>query len=86
MGEKFSIIETLNVDKLYDKIDEYICTNNETDPYVFMSDETAEAIIQQLDPMDLFGVGKRVKGKTATWTGYKVFIDDDMKYGDIEIR
>ena len=87
MGKKFSIVKTLDVDKLDSEIEKYICVNNETNPYIFMSDETAEAIIKQLDPMGLFDTKtKDRKGRIAAYTGYRVFIDKTKKYGDIEIR
>ena len=87
MSKKFSIIKTLDINKLDSEIEEYICINNETNPYIFMSDETANAIIKQFDPMGLFDTKiKDKKGHIASYTGYRLFIDDVKKYGDIEIR
>ena len=87
MGKKFSIVKTLDIDKLDSEIEEYICINNEVDPYIFMSNETAEAIIRQCDPLGLFDARpKDKKGHIALYTGYRVFIDEAKKYGDIEIR
>ena len=87
MSKKFSIVKTLDIDKLDSEIEEYICINKEINPYIFMSNETAEAIIKELDPMGLFDTRiKNKKGHIALYTGYRVFIDDAKKYGDIEIR
>ena len=87
MGKKFSIVKTLDIDKLDSEIEKYICINNEVDPYIFMSNETAEAIIRQRDPLGLFdAISKDKKGHIAIYTGYRVFIDETKKYGDIEIR
>ena len=87
MGKKFSIVKTLDIDKLDSEIEEYICINNEVDPYIFMSNETAEAIIRQCDPLGFFDARpKDKKGHIAAYTGYRVFIDETKKYGDIEIR
>lgn len=87
MSKKFSIIKTLDIDKLDSEIEEYIHINNETNPYIFMSNETAETIIRYFDPMGLFDTKiKDKKGHIDSYAGYRVFIDDAKKYGDIEIR
>ena len=90
MGKKFSIIKTLDIDKLDSEIEEYICINNEVDPYIFMSNETAEAIIRHFDSINPVGFTSNeqnlLNGKIAFYTGYRVFIDETKKYGDIEIR
>jgi hypothetical protein len=87
MSKKFSIIKTLDTDKLDNEIDKHISINNEINPYIFMSNETAEAILRQFDPMGLFDTKiKDKKGHVATYTGYRVFIDDALQYGEIEIR
>ena len=97
MGKKFSIVKTLDLDKLDSEIEKYICINKEVDPYIFMSNETAEAIIRQCDPLNWDAYGKSAgglfdarpkdkKGHISAYTGYRVFIDEAKKYGDIEIR
>lgn len=87
MSKKFSIVKSLDIDKLDKEIQEYIHISNNHNPYIFMSDATAEAIIRQFDPMGLFDTKiKDKKGHIASYTGYRVFIDESKKYGDIEIR
>ena len=43
MKEKFSIIE-INLEKLSNKIDEYICKTEETNPFIFINENTLNAV------------------------------------------
>ena len=85
MCKKFSIVKTLDIDKLDSEIYTYININNELNPYIFMSNETKEAIIRQCDPLGLVD-GRPKKGHIGLYKGYRVFVDETKKYGDIEIR
>lgn len=85
MSKKFSIVKTLDIDKLNSEIKNYISINNEVDPYIFMSNETKEAIIRHCDPLGLLDTRPK-KGRIGLYKGYRVFIDETKKYGDIEIR
>lgn len=90
MSKKFSIIQSLDIDKLDYEIQNYINISNNRNPYIFMSDATAEKIAQYYDPVDIYsnirlGVRDRCE-HTALYTGYKVFTDNSLKFGDIEIR
>lgn len=87
MSKKFSIIKILDIDKLDSEIEKYICIHDETNPYVFMSNETAESIEKHFNSMGFFSTKtKDKKGYMASYNGCKVFIDDTKKYGDIEIK
>lgn len=94
MIEKFSIIKTLDLDKLDNMIDKYICMTNKRDPYIFMSNDTANAIVDITNPLDVFSTKENfnkkskdgVNGANAEYTGYKVFINNDLKFGIVEIR
>lgn len=91
MSRKFSIMTTINFDKLDNEINEYI-SNGGFDPYIFMSEDTANAIAKEFEiefgiPVTDTCSNVRVKdGVKATYTGYKVFINNDLKLGVVEIR
>ena len=98
MNKKFSIM-AINIDKIFDEIDDYVkqghATKNYIAPYLFMNEETAKAIQSEVnknnilyDPSLLSNIpNKNTQGGVyATFTGYKVFIDDDLKFGIVEIR
>ena len=90
MNKKFSIVKSLDIDKLDSEIQNYMHISNNHDPYIFMSDATANTIAQYYDPVDIYsnvrlGVRDRCD-HSAVYTGYKVFTDNSLKFGDIEIR
>lgn len=90
MSKKFSIVKSLDVDKLDNEIQNYIHISGRKDPYIFMSDATADKIAQHYDSVDIYsnvrlGVKDRCE-HMAVYTGYKVFTDNSLKFGDIEIR
>ena len=91
MSRIFSIMTTINLDKLDREIEEYIQCSGNFDPYIFMSEDTMGAIEKEfptteytecLDP----SLKSKYKGVEATYTGYKVFVNNDLKYGIVEIR
>ena len=91
MSKKFSIMTTINFDKLDREINEYVKCNGNFDPYIFMSEDTIKAIEDEfptteytecLDP----SLKSKYKGVEATYTGYKVFVNNDLKFGIVEIR
>ena len=93
MIENFSIIKTLDLDKLDNMIDKYICMTNRRDPYIFMSDDTCNAIADAVSPFksNMFSTKENLNtkcknGVNALYTGYKVFINNDLKFGMVEIR
>lgn len=91
MSKVFSIITTINLDKLDSEINEYISQNGNFDPYIFMNEDTANAIRQEIGAdildKDVNLNAKPLKdGIRATYCGYKVFINNDLKLGIVEIR
>ena len=90
MSKKFSIVKSLDIDKLDKEMQEYIHISNNHNPYIFMSGATADKIAQHYDPIDIYsnvklGVSDRCE-HLALYKGYKVFTDNSLKFGDIEIR
>lgn len=95
MSRKFSIIEKIDLKKIDNEIQRYKLANKLynrwDDPYIFMSEETARAIESKNDVVveneTIENKIKNIKGGVyATYTGYKVFIDNDLKFGVVEIR
>ena len=88
MSERFSIVKTINIDKIFEEIDNYIMITGETNPYIFMNEDTSKAIddevgiVKWIDPSSK----SNYKGIEATFTGYKIFINNDLKFGIVEIR
>lgn len=58
MNKKFSIVQSLDIDKLDNEIQNYIHISGRKDPYIFMSDVTAEKITQHYDPIDVYEYGR----------------------------
>lgn len=93
MVGKFSIIKTsINFDKLDKEIQEYIGRTGNFDPYIFMSEDTANAIANEFElefgiPVtDTYSNVRLKDGIKATYTGYKIFANNDLKFGIVEIR
>lgn len=82
MSEKFSIATTINTSILDIKIDRYLNSNKE-EPYIFMNEDTVDAITYTPEVIPRTHYKNGVVGK---YCGYKVFLDNDLKFGEVEIR
>lgn len=95
MSRKFSIVATIDLGKIDNEIKEYKMLHlyNE-EPYIFMSEDTARAIESEVGINDIIidneTLANKIKntkgGVYATYTGYKVFINNDLKFGIVEVR
>lgn len=94
MSRKFSIVTTIDLSKIDNEITKYINLNGDFDPYIFMNENTAKAIEDEVGAHDIV-VGEddfpskrdtKSEGMYATYTGYKIFINNDLKFGIVEIR
>lgn len=86
MTERFSITKSnIDLKKLLSKIDEFIVMKNES-PYIFLSKDTLDDLIAI--------VGYSSDGLMGSENGYlcgrvkgnKVFCDNSLKYGEVELR
>ena len=87
MSKKFSIVQQINLNKIHNEINDYILQTNCFEPYLFMSDKTIDAILQEFE--EKYNTVRPVsedRGKVGKYTGYKVFIDNDLEFGMVEIR
>ncbi len=87
-SKKFSIVRGIDISELNKKIAECI------DPYIFMNKETFSELEKQ-NPNDMayekntkIDENKRIfiDSRSCTYTGYKLFIDNTLRYGEIELR
>ena len=87
MNRKFSIIQKIDVNELDNMIDKYQHCTGETNPYLFMNKSTIDAIPTVDDPIyNIQQICAKVNGITGCYRGYKVFRDDSLDFGEVEIR
>ena len=87
MNRKFSIIQKIDISELDRMIDKYKIATGETNPYLFMNKSTIDAIPITNDTLyNLNQVCAMVNGIAAYYCGYKVFRDDTLDFGEVEIR
>lgn len=87
MSKKFSIVE-INTNKLNDEIDEYIQQTGETNLSLCMHIDTMYAISRAFPAtlVEPIHIVQGVKGAVRYWEGQPVFIDNNLKFGEIEIK
>lgn len=93
MAEKFSIIKQFDTEKLSRRLSEFIC-KNWYNPYIFANHETLEALKkpyeQDMKRIEFIDGGVLVtgtnKGLIAKYQGYKMFEDNTLEFGEIELR
>lgn len=98
MNKKFSIA-TINIDKMFKEIDDYINQHYANKnyynclPYLFMSEDTLKAVERECGiynrleyDTQLLSNKNKKNGVVAEFTGYKVYINNDLAYGIVEIR
>ena len=91
--ETFSIVDKINVDKLNTKIAEFVYREDH-DPYIFANKETLDALIKPIEQELNFitsstGSTRIYVGKSCLvgkYHGNKMYEDDTLKFGEIELR
>lgn len=94
MSKMFSIMAKIDLHKIDKEINEYqVLHQFDDDPYIFMNEDTIKAIECELGLDDIVidndtwsNKIKNTKGVYATYSGCKVFINNDLKFGIVEIR
>ena len=89
--EKFSIVDKINVNKLNTKIAEFVYREGH-EPYIFANKETLEALVKPIEQELKFV--STATGATTSFKGCfigkyhdnKMFQDDTLKFGEIELR
>ena len=89
--ETFSIVDKINVDKLNTKIAEFVYREG-YEPYIFANKETLDALVKPIEQELKFisastGVVSLFKTcLVGKYHGNKMFEDDTLKFGEIELR
>lgn len=88
---KFSIVKELDIMKLNEKISEFFNVNGYF-PKIFANNETLEALKkpyeQEMKRIEFIdgGILAKAEGLIGVYQGYKMFEDNTLKYGEIELR
>lgn len=90
--ETFSIVDKINMDKFNTKVVEFVYREGHK-PYIFANKETLDALVKPIEQDEMFinswGIGlvSSYKGcLTGMYRGNKMFRDDTLKFGEIELR
>ena len=89
--ETFSIVDKINVDKLNTKVAEFLYKEGH-EPYIFANKETLDALVKPIGKELKFvstatGIVSSFKGcLVGQYRGNKMFEDDTLKFGEIELR
>ena len=89
--ETFSIVDKINVNKLNTKIAEFVYREGH-EPYIFANKETLDALVKPIERELKFvsaatGITTSFKGcLVGKYQGNKMFEDDTLKFGEIELR
>lgn len=88
MNKKFSIVKTIDLNKLEDEIDKYIMQTGETRLHIFMHIDTMNAINKAFPTIliEPIHIVQGAKGAISYWEGQPVFIDNNLEFGEVEIR
>lgn len=78
----FNIARTLDYEMLDKKIKVYECENNGDLPYIFISSETANEMTKHDFNKGIVDCSKTI----CRYMGCNVYLDDDLEYGEIELR
>lgn len=89
--ETFSIVDKIDVNKLNTKVEEFIYRKGYR-PYIFANKETLEALVKPIEQELKFvsaatGAVSSFKAcLVGKYQGDKMFEDDTLKFGEIELR
>lgn len=87
MKETF-FIRTVDVDRLNDVIDYKWHITGKTDLYIFMNRKTFRSLYEEIQESNLnpLNVNVGTRSPLGFYMGCKVFEDNTLEYGEIEIR
>ena len=86
MSKKFSIVRTkIDISKLLNNIEEYSVIHM-TNPYLFMSKDTIDELISQVGYKPDGLCSAQSSSMCGYFQGHKVFCDNTLSFGEVEIR
>ena len=84
---KFYIVKDLDIDRIYREIEKYYAENSSGCPYLFMNQETVDKLpTESSKPFYYFNAATSTMGYIGQFCGCKVFKDNSLRYGEVEIR
>ena len=90
MAEKFSIMTNIDTEKLKIKIAKYLIQNKINDIYLFASRQTIKQLVKQcqFDISPNANILSNIPSNemVCKYNGYKMFTDDTLDFGEIELR
>lgn len=81
---KFSILKEIDYNTLSKNIAIYQEANGE-DPYLFISSETARAILNDKQAINLVDALERANDSDS-FCGFRIYRNNDLAYGEVELR
>lgn len=84
MSKKFSILK-VDINKLHKETLDFMASTGEAHPYLFMGKDTARALLESMDKHE-FDVKWYNPNLVGYYEGYKVYLDTDLAFDEIEIR
>ena len=84
MSKKFSIVKSLDESKLQEELHIYL-HEQEKDPYIFLNRETIKELGRSIKiecPLHMSSNNSVV----VKYYGFKVYENNDLKYGEVELR
>lgn len=86
MSKKFSIVKTkIDISKLINNIEEYSIIHM-TNSYLFMNKDTIDELISQVGYKPDGLLGAQSSSMCGYFQGHKVFCDNTLSFGEVEIR
>ena len=83
--KKFRITKTIDTDKLNKEIERFECENRSS-PYIFLNKETMDDLVEEIYTTVKNYYVCQPSSYCATYTGRKVFCDESLSYGEVELR
>ena len=81
MSKKFSIVTTIDLNELRKQIENYKIETGEMNPYIFMNSDTIKPISK------VFGGSVEAFCHSGLWfEDNRIFVHNDLKFGEVEIR
>lgn len=84
MNRRFSIIKKIDITKLNNEIYNYIKDTGKENPVLFMNEDTIMEISNEIDPSCKYNP-YTLGGIVAAYCGFKIYFDDRLKFGEVEI-
>lgn len=83
MSKKFSMIKSLDESKLQEELCIYVNEHQEK-PYIFLNRETIVELVLKSTDLPYYLLNRN--GVISTYQGFKVYENNELKYGEVEIR